>query len=423
MDIKDIINYKIKVKNINKNKALKVLIYFFIVMFALTLLSRFSDSLTIPRVKTTNASMQSINNNLTIQGEIVESKEINISTIPDIKVESVNVSSSKKVQKGDVLVELNIDQINKKISEVESEIESNTKVYTRAVEDYNLAKKQIDENINKLNKTVNDLKAQLDSTSAPDAREELKIQYDQAKEEYDTAVNSKEQELLAASRQVEDSEVGSKNDKLNEDIEILRELKNNDGKIIASANGYITSVDIQSGSITTEAAIITMADESSDYKFTGQITKDQRKLIKVGCEVELSFENSYDNITGLTVESISINPEDKTVYDVEVRVPSSKAEIGESAKVKTVNDEGASMLAIPLEALRQEGNNFYILVISDRDTVLGEEQYAEKIPVEILKKDDKYAAIKDFTITTEQDIITETNKLVEAGDRVRKENK
>ena len=166
-----------------------------------------------------------------------------------------------------------------------------------------------------------------------------------------------------------------------------------------------------------------MADESSDYKFKGQITKDQRKLIKVGCEVELSLENSYDSITGLVVESISINPEDKTVYDVEVRVPSSKAEIGEVAKVKTVNDEGASMLAIPLEALRQEGNNFYILVISDRETVLGEEQYAEKIPVEILKKDDKYAAVKDFTITTDQDIITETNKIVEAGDRVRKENK
>ena len=43
--------------------------------------------------------------------------------------------------------------------------------------------------------------------------------------------------------------------------------------------------------------------------------------------------------------------------------------------------------------------------------------------LDIKDKDDKYAAIEDYEISPDQDIITESNKVFKEGDRVRKESK
>ena len=127
MKLQEIINYKIKAKNVNKNKALKILIYFFIVMFALTLLSRFSDSLTIPRIKTAKVSGQTINHNVEVSGEIVETKELNIDLLGELKIDSVNVTKGSKVKAGDILIQLNLNDINEKITELQKEINESSK--------------------------------------------------------------------------------------------------------------------------------------------------------------------------------------------------------------------------------------------------------------------------------------------------------
>ena len=79
---------------------------------------------------------------------------------------------------------------------------------------------------------------------------------------------------------------------------------------------------------------------------------------------------------------------------------------------------------MPLAALRQgDGDNYYILVVTEKETVLGEELIAKKVDVKVEKRDSEYAAISDGIIGRNEKIITDSNKIVEDGDRVRLESK
>ena len=63
-----------------------------------------------------------------------------------------------------------------------------------------------------------------------------------------------------------------------------------------------------------------------------------------------------------------------------------------------------------------------ILVVSEKETVLGEELIAKKIDVKVEKKDGEFAAISDGVIGRSEKVIVDSNKTVEDGDRVRLEN-
>ena len=424
MKIKEIINYRVKVKNINKNKALMILIVFFIIMFGLTLLSRFSDSLTIPLVTTEKVSSQSINKNVQVDGAIMESKEINIEAVEGLTVDSVNVNIGSNVKAGDILVQFNLEEITNKLNEINKEINDNNKAYTRAVEDYNVAKSKLEKDINILKSDVDSLKSALDSAEDPTERNELKTQYDAKVKEYNEAINSKEETLLTNKRAIEDSEVGNKNDTLNEQAKSLSAIKEKEGKLISDKDGYITNIIAKAGEKTTGGAIISMADNSSDYKFTAQISKDQKKKIRLGQKVSLSLTSSeMELIENLEINSISVNTEDKEMYDVVVNVPSGKANVGDTATLKVENDDSNTALCVPVEALHYENNRYYVLVMSERDTVLGSEEYAMKVDLQIKDKDDKYAALKDFSLSSDQEVIVSSNKSIKEGDRVRKETR
>ena len=74
MSIKSIVNYQWK-KKVNKTlqeKALKALLYFFILMLCFTLLSRFADSLLIPIVKTETSKAMTITHEVEANGSIIQ---------------------------------------------------------------------------------------------------------------------------------------------------------------------------------------------------------------------------------------------------------------------------------------------------------------------------------------------------------------
>ena len=128
-------------------KAISTIIYFLIIMFILTLLSRFSDSLTVPRVTTGKPQDGVISHEITGFGVIYESKSHNVTSLDGITIESINVKPKDEVKVGDVLLTLNISNIEALLKEAENEISKLNLTYKRAVEDYNIALKKFDKNI------------------------------------------------------------------------------------------------------------------------------------------------------------------------------------------------------------------------------------------------------------------------------------
>ena len=73
---------------------------------------------------------------------------------------------------------------------------------------------------------------------------------------------------------------------------------------------------------------------------------------------------------------------------------------------------------IPLSSLREAGGTAYVLIAEVRGGILGEDYEAVKIPVTVLGKDQENAAVEG-SFPGEALVITESNKYVKEGDRVR----
>ena len=167
---------------------------------------------------------------------------------------------------------------------------------------------------------------------------------------------------------------------------------------------------------------MSLADKNSGYKFIGQIEKSNRTLVKQGQSVALNL-GSAGIVDNLTVEAISINKESSDYLDVTVVLPIGIGEIDDTGEIIISSKSKKYGTCVPIAALRQgDGSEYYILVVSEKETVLGEELIAKKVDVKVEKKDGEFVAVNDGAIGRSEQVIVDSNKTVEDNDRVRLEN-
>lgn len=73
---------------------------------------------------------------------------------------------------------------------------------------------------------------------------------------------------------------------------------------------------------------------------------------------------------------------------------------------------------MPLSALHSSSEGYYVLVLREETTVLGLETIAEKVPVTLIAQDSQNAAVEGM-LSDRDDIITQSNKPVQPGGKVR----
>ena len=155
-------------------KAIKALAGFLILMFLLTILSRAADSLTIAKVTASAATGGVISHNIETDGNITPNKDIAISTSADIKVASVEATEGKTVKKGDVLIQLDLDDLKTKLLKAQKDlavaqatasdkkaneaIEADNKARSleRSYEDYNQTISDADDAVSKAKDNMNE---------------------------------------------------------------------------------------------------------------------------------------------------------------------------------------------------------------------------------------------------------------------------
>ena len=426
--IKKIINYKYvkKGKDTLQKKALKSLVAFLFVMIICTMLSRFADSLTIPVITTENPKTKTIVDEVKASGRIVKSREEKISIVEGLKIDYVNVSLGSTIKVGDTLVELNIDDLNNKISELRENVEKEEKTIARAIEDYNKAIESKNQSVttalNELNaaeKALNDYAALKDEEKDPMTQESLNADYENKKAMYNQVV-SEANDTTDLDRNLQDIKDSVDTEKYYKEIEKLQPLIEAKGLVKSDREGIVTSVFAESGGVTSDT-IISIADKNSGYKFIAQIEKDKRSTVKQGQEVALTLNNSQ-TVDKLTIEAIANSTENPGYLDITVILPVGIGEIDDMGELIISSTAKKYGTCVPLAALRQgENNNYYVLAFSEKETVLGTEKVAKKIEVRVEKKDGEFAAISDGTIARNEQVIVGSNKTVEDGDRVRLE--
>lgn len=427
-EIKKVINFKYvkKEKDNLQKKAVKALVAFLILMIGCTMLSRAADSMTIPRVKIDKPKTKTIVDEITAKGVVSKNREEKISVVEGLKINYVNISEGSIIKVGDTLVELDTEELEKKVNEIKENISQEQKTLTRATEDYNKAinaKKQAVQNaLNEMNtakKALDNYSNLSDEEKDPVIEESLYSDYQSKKSMYDAAV-VESNDTVDLDRALQDTKDSLKIDEYNKELAKLKPLLDAGGKIASEKEGIVTSVIAENGAVTTDT-IALIADKNEGYKFIGQIIKENRTSIKQGQAVAVNL-GTYGIIENLTIDSISKNQDNADTLNVAVVLPVGIGEIDDSGEIIVSSKSKKYGTCVPLSALRQgEGSDYYVLVVTEKETVLGEELTAQKVDVKVEKRDGEYAAVTEGALGRNDKIIIDSNKAIKDGDRVRLE--
>lgn len=391
------------------------LLFLLVIMFLFTLISRVTASLTVARVKVTEPSSQKIQHIVKAEGRIEKNRELSVLTEPDLLVEQVLVNVGQRVKKGETLAKLDqtalAEQLasvrgEQRVLELQNEAIRKNQNQARRKRQRDIARAKADyERIRKENKGAKKGKTKRDKAAESEAKEKERV----AKRALRDA-----EEMPETDNSIEVNNIAI--EKLDVQIDKLRKLKEKKGRIRAPRAGVITSILVNVGQKTAETGIFTMTDERAGLRFEGQLSLEDAKYVSPGDEVTLSASGKEKK--DITVTSLELD-ESKEFMLVTVLMPAEPFSLGETASMKVVQESANYPCTVPLTALRQENGKYYVLVAETRDTVLGEQLTAVKEEVKVLEKNEKDAALESGPLKEDSQIITDTDRYVEAGDRVR----
>lgn len=437
--------------------AVRILIKVMAVICIFTVLSRISASLTVAEVLVESPSAKRIEHIVDGEGVIEAQLETSVQTEAGLLIKNVHVKKGQKVEEGEILAELDLAALAEVKREQQEEIEmlrlTNEELLalwqrettaaerekTRADEDYAQAAKESELSVQtaaaELERAVQQYKGYEASLPADTTDEQFlqlldfKAAAEAAQRAYDAAILQQESVLRKAGRAVEDAgqaQVKNAAIAVNEiklaqmerAVSDLAALEEAGGQLVAPQAGVITEVYIKAGQRTTDTAAVTLTDTSMGLYYTAEIDKADMEYAAVGDAVVLKKDGKEQG--SFTVDAI------ETLEDgnarVTVQITGDEAEdfyLGENLSMEIRQEAPLSQNTVPVTALHESNGRYYVYVTERVETVLGEEYRAAKIEVEILDKNDAYAAIGEGALGEDAQVIIDSSRYIEAGSKVR----
>lgn len=451
----------------NKKYAVGFL-FFLLFMLAGTILSKGIYTSRLPRIKTGNPKKMSINHDVEIQGSVKQGKELAVYTQEGIRIKSINVRPGDMVEEGTVLFELDTQLAKTKAEEIrlnieklkldiiEGEMKQATGILKqqvgegRAREDYDIALENQEDALEQAEKDLERAESKLqthrdnkpkvklgkneDEEDIPEIqewlekKEALKEEVDKAQKAYDTAVKEQEDTVLKSKRAIENAQEPAELDfvlqknrleltSLENSLVSYQKIINNKGVIKSTQAGYIIGVDITAGQLTTAEPCLLYADMSSPLVFEAALTKEQKKYVNQGDNAVLKLGNHGK--TDVEIHYIGEKKEASEDYQVSVLLEEGVGVIGQGGTLTVENSSESYELCIPLEALHEENQQYYIYTAEEKSSILGMELAVQRLSVVVLDKNDRYAAIENAVLDQNSEYILYADKEIKNGDIVR----
>ena len=475
-----------------REKLLKWIAVFFCAMLLFTFLSRAADSVSVARVQASTIQNQMITHQVSGSGTIEGTQEEAVFTLENQKVAQVLVQIGETVKKGQALftvldssiqeaIDQKEDEIQEKelaLSDLESQksIDSQKKSYesSRAQQDLDTALGNGDVNIanaqNELNIAIQRLedyrakkaealkeaekqKEKNEFSSTPDFSDGSGQQGDGAsnnetdpyqdnseeqaleddvrakRESLNQVIISRNQEVTAADRAVQDAAIPSAQDStdqnlkrqlgnLKEELAKLQDLKANNGEVQAPSDGVVKNLSVKTGGQTTQESAAVLYKLSGEMKMMGTVDSDDLEYVEAGGKVTLEG-NGGKTVDTAQVQSVQEDPENPGSFLVTVSVPDGSFSIGENVEFTITKETGPYKSCVPLSALYGTEGQQYVFVIDTQSSVLGEVQVARKVDVTVQEQNETRAALQDGVLSASQKVITDTDRGIEDGSRVR----
>ena len=241
-----------------------------------------------------------------------------------------------------------------------------------------------------------------DNSNAQDNSQEQAIRDTQIGDASDSTLENTQAELETAQK----------------DLETLQKVLARKGKVKAPCDGVIKSLSAVTGSQTGAEAAVVLYESKGTFRFQAEVSKDDLKYIKSGGEVILKGADEKE-ITGAKVESVKEDSSNENQYILSVQVPEGTLSIGDTAEFTISQDAGPFNVCVPLSALYEENGRYYVYVTDTQNTVLGEVLVARKTYVNVKDKNSSTAALENGDLSSDQKIVTSSDREISSGSRIR----
>lgn len=441
-----------------RKKVLKIMAVFLVVIIGFTVLSRVIDSVNVAKIQVGKTMRSEIDHTIEQEVLVTHNREIPVFTESDLIIQSVNVDVGQKVEAGEVLFTFAQDKLAEKQKEMKREMEKldlqmtsmknqervSEQRYRQAVTfaknelkrvqisgDQAVAQAQTD-----YAQAQQDYKSYMANQGTEEFDEgtaaELKKMVDAAKQGYDAAVQERKNGIAVAKENVESASIVDAKDtslqqsvidkaSLQEKLAKVEELIASSGQVKSKIAGTITQINLTVGEGSPMGAALLMSDNSQGTKVELLVDEENLKYMSQKNEVSVSglnVEGTFEERTDFTIASISPKADMAKIYSVIIRMPENSFQSGAAVKVRIVASSELYDNCVPISALYSAGEGkYYVYTIGKASTMFGETDVARKLNVTILDKNNEYAAIEESVY---DDIITETNRDLSSGDRVRR---
>lgn len=319
---------------------------------------------------------------------------------------------------------------------------------------------------------------ELDQSSSWQAADQLRAAVQEKQAAYDQAVRNREDSLYNAQKSVDSANLEAAKSYSVEQSQILRGQKEEEiaklqalldvqGRVAAPVKGMVTEVSVKAGSASGSGGDILLSDISGGASLTVTFPEELREYVREGAQAVVSAADSGSGQPGMpgagsqgaagsenqagkhavsdrvTIRSIADNsmtgnpmtgnegagmdtngagsmPEAASggSFTVTVDLQPDHFTAGEKAMLKVEIPPDNYDTCIPLGALHlREKDQYYVNVAEKRSTILGEEWVIRQVDVDLLEKNEKFAAVEG--ISSEQEIVAESSRTLEEGSRVK----
>lgn len=188
-------------------------------------------------------------------------------------------------------------------------------------------------------------------------------------------------------------------------------------EVTANVSGKVTAINVTAGNSAgadTPLATLTVVDRGYTVKIA--VTADQAKQVTVGDTATIT--NYYNGDITATLENIANDPQNPGKGKLLVfRLSGEGVEAGSNITLSIGQRSATYDTLVPNSALRNDANGDFVLVVTAKNTPLGNRYTATRVGVTVLAKDDTKSAVTglssgDFVITT-------STAPIEAGSQVR----
>lgn len=430
----------------------KVLVGFALFMGAMWICTLVSKSLYTTRLPVVNTVMPQekyVEHTVEAEGIVVEGGKQAVTALSGLKVKDLMVHVGDKVEEGDVLFTIDLDDLkeimdeklsaineiqlevnaiveNKALAEQRKEIEE-----ARAREDYDTTARQKDTDVGRaMDQYVRALE-ELEGAEGADEEEQQRLKDELQSAAYAEADAMRERDAAVkeAGREVEDILMPENADAtlavyqarmegLRDGLSVYQEVLNAQGNVVAGSQGMITDIYVEEGGRVPDAAAMMMTDESVPCQFKVNIDQTQKKYVGYGDEVSIKLDGSSKELD-VKIDYLTESQLIPGGYEILFGLPEDMGFPGLSGMMEHTERGEKYNCCVPPAAVYETQKRNFVYVVKEREGILGSEYYVEEVTVKVLDFNESWMALDAPALESKSQIVTYADKDFAKGDVVR----